>query len=75
MKNINSILLIMFVYNTIILSQKNNYNINTLSVSHEINQKQSIYEFNPLHVGNVWQYRFEDTPVYCTPKIRDTADV
>jgi len=62
MKTVNSILFLTLINTTLILSQNYYSNVNTASGQSETSHSQSTYEFNPLHVGDVWQYRFEDTP-------------
>jgi len=61
----------------LIFSQEFDYNTNVSPTPFTINQSQTYYEFNPLHVGDTWQYRFEDMGVppkyYTTKVIKDSV--
>lgn len=53
-------------------AQEYDFIINKKPEQFNVNQLQSFYEFNPLHVGDTWQYRFEDIdgqPKYYTTRI------
>lgn len=67
--------IILFFLNSFSYSQEHKL-LSVVSEQFKTGQVQSAYEFNPLHVGDVWQYRFADFPgqeyYYSTRVVQDS---